>query len=68
LGRDGQELRREWVIDVIRLSLTGTGRDGEWLRISRWGIRIADVPTVDELTRYFNLAELAALAVLSAVT
>lgn len=49
---------REWIIDVIRLSLTGTGRDGEWLRISRWGIHVADVRTVDELTRYVDLTEL----------
>jgi hypothetical protein len=24
----------------LQKSLTGTGRDGEWLRISRWGIHI----------------------------
>lgn len=49
---------REWIIDVIRLSLTGTGRDGEWLRISRRGIHVADVRTVDELTRYVDLTKL----------
>lgn len=51
----------EWVIDVIRLSLTGTGRDGEWLRISRWGLHIADVRTVDELVQYVDFSELQAV-------
>jgi hypothetical protein len=50
----------QWIIDVIRLSLTGTGRDGEWLRISRSGIHVADVRTVDELAGYVDLAELRA--------
>lgn len=48
----------EWVVDVVCLSLTGSGRDGEWLRISRRGLHIADVRTVDELARYVEIAEL----------
>ena len=27
----------EWTVEVIRLALTGINRDGEWLRVSRWG-------------------------------
>jgi hypothetical protein len=44
----------QWTIDAIRLSLTGTGRDGEQLRISH----LAEVRSVDELRRYVELAEL----------
>jgi hypothetical protein len=48
----------QWTIDAIRLSLTGTGRDGEQLRISHLGFFIAEVRSVDELRRYVELAEL----------
>lgn len=37
------------IVDVIRLSCTGTGRDGEWLRVRRGGYHVADVRTVAEL-------------------
>jgi hypothetical protein len=37
------------VVECIRLSCTGTGRDGEWLRVRRFGIHVADVRTVSEL-------------------
>jgi hypothetical protein len=50
------------VIDVIRLSLTGHGREGEWLRIRRWGIHVADVRTVAELAKYVDLAGLCAVS------
>ena len=46
------------MVDVIRLALTGTHRDGEWLRIKRWGWHVADVRTVAELARYVDLATL----------
>ena len=48
----------EWVVDVIRLSLTSNNRDAEWFRVSRWGSHVADVRTVDELREYMDLAEL----------
>jgi hypothetical protein len=48
----------EWQVDVIRLIATGTHRDGDWLRIRRWGCHIADVRTVDELQEYVDLADL----------
>lgn len=47
-----------WVVDVIRLSLTGTGRDGTWLRIRRHGCWIADVRTVAEIETFIPLASL----------
>jgi hypothetical protein len=47
-----------WVVDVIRLSLTGTGRDGTWLRIRRRGFWVADVRTVAELAAFVPLASL----------
>jgi hypothetical protein len=50
----------EWVIDVICLTVTGTGRDGDWLRISRWGVHVADVRTVAELAEYADLGRLRA--------
>jgi hypothetical protein len=37
------------VIVVIALTATGTGRDGDWLRVSRHGMHVADVRTVAEL-------------------
>lgn len=46
------------MIDVIRLSLTGTGRDGTWLRIRRRGFWIADVRTVAEVEAFLPLASL----------
>lgn len=52
-SRDG-----EWVIDVVRLSLTGTGRDGEWLRVSRWGCFVTELRSVSELARLVDLATL----------
>jgi hypothetical protein len=36
-------------VEVIRRSLTGNGRDGEWLRVSQHGVRVAHVGTVAEL-------------------
>jgi hypothetical protein len=49
---------RQWVVDVIRLALTGTHRDREWLRIKRWGWHVADVRTVAEVAQYVDLATL----------
>jgi hypothetical protein len=51
-------LRAGWAVDVIRLSLTGTGRDGTWLRIRRGGFWIADVRTVAELEAFVPLGSL----------
>jgi hypothetical protein len=48
----------EWIIDVIHLTLTGTHRDGEWLRVRRWGMHFADLPTVEQLAEVVDLATL----------
>jgi hypothetical protein len=48
----------QWQVDVILLSLTSDNRDGEWLRVSRWGLHVGDVRTVDELREYVDLADL----------
>lgn len=48
----------EWAVEVIHLALTGNNRDGEWLRVSRWGCFVAEVRSIAELSAYVNLAEL----------
>jgi hypothetical protein len=48
----------EWTIDVIHLTLTGTHRDGEWLRVRRRGMHFADLRTVDQLAEVVDLATL----------
>jgi hypothetical protein len=40
------------------LSETGTGRDGEWIRITQHGYFVAEVRAVEELARYVDPAEL----------
>jgi hypothetical protein len=37
------------VVEVVRLSCTGKGRDGEWLRVRRHGYYVGEVRTVGEL-------------------
>ena len=46
------------VVDVIRLTLTGTNQDGEWFRVSRDGWLIGRVRTCRELARLVDLADL----------
>jgi hypothetical protein len=48
----------DWVVDVIRLSLTGDGRDGECFRVSRCGFFVAEARTLEELGRYVDPARL----------
>jgi hypothetical protein len=48
----------EWVVDVIRLSLTGDHRDGERFRVTRHGFFVAEVKTIDELRQHVDPAEL----------
>jgi hypothetical protein len=48
----------EWVVDVIRLSLTGDHRDGECFRVSRHGFFVAEVKAIDELRQHIDPAEL----------
>jgi hypothetical protein len=48
----------EWVVDVIRLSLTGDHSDGERFRVTRYGFFVAEVKTIDELRQYVDPAEL----------
>ena len=47
---------------MIRLSLTGDGRDGEWLRICHRGFYVAEVRSVGELSRFVELSELQEIA------
>jgi hypothetical protein len=48
--RDGR-----WTVDVISLILTGTGRDGAWLRVREWGFAAGEVRTSAELFERFRL-------------
>ena len=48
----------EWVVDVIRLSLTGDHRDGDRFRVTRHGFFVAEVKTIDELRQHVDPAEL----------
>jgi hypothetical protein len=41
-----------WTVTPISLSLTGTGRDGDWLRVSYPGMFVAEVRTLAELAEY----------------
>jgi AP2 domain len=52
-SRDG-----EWTVDVIRLSCTGNHRDGERLRVSRFGFFEAELAAVEDLASLVDLAEL----------
>jgi hypothetical protein len=58
----------EWIIDVIHLTLTGTHRDGEWLRVRRWGMHFADLRTVEQLAEVVDLATLEEALVRDAVS
>lgn len=52
-----------WIVDRIHLSLTGTGRDGEWLRVSEYGYFAVKVRAWEDLARFpFDRGELTALA------
>jgi hypothetical protein len=53
-----------WAVDVISLPLTGTGRDGAWLRVREFGFFAAEVRRREDLARFpFSLCDLrAALA------
>jgi hypothetical protein len=54
VSADGQ-----WVIDVISLTLTGTSRDGTWLRIRHHGFFAGEVRRPEDLARFpFSPAEL----------
>ena len=46
------------VVDLITLSLTGSDRDGKWLRVTRDGWFHAEVRTCAELARIVDLADL----------
>jgi hypothetical protein len=47
-----------WSVEAVRLSMTPDRHDGEWLRARRFGFWIADVRAVEDLARYFRLADL----------
>lgn len=46
------------VVDLIRLTLTGTNKDGEWFRVSRDGWLVGRVRTREQLARLVDLADL----------
>jgi hypothetical protein len=49
VSSDGQ-----WRVDLVRLSLTGTGRDGEWLRVTEYGFYAGEVRARDDLACYLD--------------
>lgn len=62
--RDGR-----YTVEVVRLSLTGRHRDGDWIRVEQYGCHVVDVRTVDELAEFIDLADLdEALSLLTAFT
>jgi hypothetical protein len=48
----------EWTVETVELSATGTGHDGEWLRIRRRGYYTADVRPVTDLATHVETPEL----------
>jgi len=44
-----------WVVERIRLSLTGSGRDGEWLRVSEYGYFAGEVRAWSDLAGYLDV-------------
>ncbi|MGO9294893.1 MAG: hypothetical protein ACLP52_13630 [Streptosporangiaceae bacterium] len=48
----------QWTVEVIRLTLTGSNRDGECFRVSHYGSFVAEARTIDELREHVDLAEL----------
>ncbi len=44
------------VVDVIDLSLTGTGRDGTWFRVKQYGFFAGEVRTRAELVKLIGHA------------
>jgi hypothetical protein len=53
ISRDGR-----WRVDVIRLSMTGTHRDGERFLICCDGYYIAEAASIAELSQHVDLADL----------
>lgn len=47
-----------YTVEVVRLSLTGRHRDGDWFRVKEYGCHVADVRTLEELARFIDLADL----------
>jgi hypothetical protein len=47
-----------WRVDLIRLTATSDHRDGEWLRVQRDGIFVAEVRTLAELAAHVDVADL----------
>jgi hypothetical protein len=48
----------QWTVEVIRLTLTGSNRDGECFRVCHYGFLVAEARTIDELRDHVDLAEL----------
>lgn len=47
-----------WAVEVVELSATPDGNDGERLKVTYYGSFVALVRTVAELEQWFPLAEL----------
>jgi hypothetical protein len=45
-------------VDAISLSATGTGRDGEWLRVTSDGFFVGQVRSCRDLAKLVDLADL----------
>ena len=56
-----RSLDGQWTIDVIRLTLTGSNRDGECFRVCQYGFFVAEARTIDELREHVDLEEVLAI-------
>lgn len=41
----------EWVVDLVRRSGSGNGRDGEWLRVFHHGFKLGEARDWDGVAR-----------------
>ncbi len=47
----------QWTVEVVRLALTGSNRDGECFRVCHYGFFVAEARTIDELCENVDRAE-----------
>lgn len=47
-----------WTVEVVSLSGTPDRHDGAWLRLRQFGCWVTDIRDVDEIERWFPLADL----------
>lgn len=41
----------EWVVEMVRRTASGSGRDGEWLRVSHCGFKVSEARDWDGVAR-----------------